>query len=131
MIHKFVIKHLHERKIERKKQNVLCVLFSILPKSNLPSESTDSVDGGVVEEEYSLQCIYCPAGDAQGIFPTASLLRDHMRQVHPGQPTRYQCPKCEQTFLQKSHLDKHLALHSPTSQACKVQFKLNEVIQPV
>ncbi|RUS89638.1 hypothetical protein EGW08_002559 [Elysia chlorotica] len=84
------------------------------------NESTDSIEGGVAEEEYSLQCIYCPAGDAEGVFPRASLLRDHMRAAHPGQPTRYQCPRCEQTFLLKSHLDKHLALHSPTSQSCKV-----------
>ncbi|CAL1537834.1 unnamed protein product [Lymnaea stagnalis] len=43
-----------------------------------------------------------------------------MRNQHPDKPVRYQCPKCEQTFLLKSHLDKHLAMHSPTSQSCKV-----------
>ena len=87
----------------------------------LSTESMDSGDGGLAEEEYNLQCVYCPPGDPEGSFSRASLLRDHMRQAHPGQPTRYQCPKCEQTFLLKSHLDKHLALHSPTSQSCKVQ----------
>ncbi|GFO00301.1 Zinc finger protein 1 [Plakobranchus ocellatus] len=86
----------------------------------IPPESTESNQGMVEEEEYTLQCVYCPAGNVQGSFTRANLLRDHMRQAHPGQPTRYQCPKCEHTFLLKSHLDKHLALHSPTSQSCKV-----------
>nr|XP_034338899.1 LOW QUALITY PROTEIN: zinc finger protein 1-like [Crassostrea gigas] len=38
----------------------------------------------------------------------------------PEQPVRYQCPKCEAIFMQKSFLDKHLPTHCPTSQSCKV-----------
>ncbi|KAI8767880.1 zinc finger E-box-binding homeobox 2 isoform X1 [Biomphalaria glabrata] len=69
----------------------------------------------LLEEEYVLKCIYCETTSTR-----SSLLRDHMRSQHPEKPVRYQCPKCEQTFLLKSHLDKHLAMHSPTSQSCKV-----------
>ncbi|XP_012945948.1 zinc finger protein 92 homolog, partial [Aplysia californica] len=78
-------------------------------------EDRETKDGCGAEEEYVLQCIYCPS-----TYGRATLLRDHMRADHPEKPVRYQCPRCEQTFLLKSHLDKHLALHSPTSQACKV-----------
>ncbi|XP_059140150.1 zinc finger E-box-binding homeobox 2-like isoform X2 [Physella acuta] len=69
----------------------------------------------ILEEEYVLKCIYCETTSTR-----STLLRDHMRNQHPDKPVRYQCPKCEQTFLLKSHLDKHLATHSPTSQSCKI-----------
>lgn len=43
-----------------------------------------------------------------------------MHARHPEHPIKYLCPKCDETFLLKSQLDKHLALHSPTSQVCRV-----------
>lgn len=67
------------------------------------------------EEEYTLKCVHCTE-----TFTRAPVLRDHMRSAHPDKPVTYQCPKCEDTFSHKSQLDKHLALHSPTSQVCKV-----------
>ncbi|XP_070175487.1 zinc finger protein 1-like isoform X2 [Littorina saxatilis] len=67
------------------------------------------------DEDYILKCVHCSE-----TFTRASLLRDHMRANHPDLPVKYQCPKCDDTFPLKSHLDKHLALHSPTSQVCKV-----------
>ncbi|KAL5010066.1 hypothetical protein ScPMuIL_012371 [Solemya velum] len=74
---------------------------------------SDSV--GPPEEELVLRCIHCGEG-----FTRASLLRDHMHAHHPEHPIKYLCPKCDETFLLKSQLDKHLALHSPTSQVCRV-----------
>ncbi|XP_021362484.1 zinc finger E-box-binding homeobox 2-like isoform X2 [Mizuhopecten yessoensis] len=66
-------------------------------------------------EEVILRCIHCDQS-----FMRATLLRDHMKMIHPDKPIKYLCPKCDETFLLKSQLDKHLALHSPTSQSCKI-----------
>ena len=68
-----------------------------------------------VEEEIILKCMHCPQ-----TFLRVVLLRDHMREFHPDKPLKFMCPKCDETFHQKSQLDKHLTLHSPTSQNCTV-----------
>lgn len=67
------------------------------------------------EEEIILKCMHCPQ-----TFLRVILLRDHMREVHPDKPLKFMCPKCDETFHQKSQLDKHLTLHSPTSQNCNI-----------
>ena len=59
--------------------------------------------------------MHCPQ-----TFLRVILLRDHMREFHPDKPLKFMCPKCDETFHQKSQLDKHLTLHSPTSQNCTV-----------
>ena len=59
--------------------------------------------------------MHCPQ-----TFLRVILLRDHMREVHPDKPLKFMCPKCDETFHQKSQLDKHLTLHSPTSQNCNI-----------
>ncbi|PVD35891.1 hypothetical protein C0Q70_02860 [Pomacea canaliculata] len=89
------------------------------PVSDHDENSTAEDAQGNTEEEYTLKCVHCTE-----TFVRASLLRDHMRAVHPDMPVKYLCPKCDDTFLLKSHLDKHLALHSPTSQVCKVCNKM-------
>ncbi|KAK3105714.1 hypothetical protein FSP39_004073 [Pinctada imbricata] len=70
------------------------------------------------DEDFILKCVYCDL-----TFLRASILQDHMKSSHPNDPIRYQCPKCEECFQMKTHLDKHIALHSPTSQSCKVCCK--------
>lgn len=67
------------------------------------------------EEEIVLKCMHCPQ-----TFLRAIVLRDHMREMHADKPLKFMCPKCDETFHQKSQLDKHLTLHSPTSQICNV-----------
>lgn len=59
--------------------------------------------------------MHCPQ-----TFLRAIVLRDHMREMHADKPLKFMCPKCDETFHQKSQLDKHLTLHSPTSQICNV-----------
>lgn len=66
-------------------------------------------------EEFLLKCVFCSQ-----TYTRSSVLKDHMKSAHPDQPIRFQCPKCEAIFMQKSFLDKHLPTHSPTSQSCKV-----------
>ncbi|KAH9505445.1 hypothetical protein Btru_057309 [Bulinus truncatus] len=85
------------------------------PVSDHDEENQMQNEEHILEEEYLLKCMYCDTTSTR-----SSLLRDHMRSQHSDKPVRYQCPKCDQTFLLKSHLDKHLVMHSPTSQACKV-----------
>lgn len=91
----------------------------IYPEPVSDHDETDNNDGdgqaALADEEYILKCVHCTE-----TFTRASLLRDHMRATHPDLPIKYQCPKCDETFQLKSHMDKHLALHSPTSQVCKV-----------
>ncbi|XP_076437192.1 uncharacterized protein LOC143276532 [Babylonia areolata] len=91
------------------------VIFPESVSDHDETEQTEVESQSTVEEEYILKCVHCTE-----TFTRASLLRDHMRSVHPDLPFKYQCPKCEDTFSLKSHMDKHLALHSPTSQVCKV-----------
>ncbi|XP_061182770.1 zinc finger protein 1-like isoform X3 [Saccostrea echinata] len=88
-------------------------------EANVPEteeEDEESRDNdAVLEEDIVMKCMYCSQS-----FSRIPVLRDHMKSAHPEKPVRFQCPKCEESFNQKSHLDKHLALHSPTSQSCKV-----------
>ncbi|XP_060599407.1 zinc finger E-box-binding homeobox 2-like isoform X3 [Ruditapes philippinarum] len=72
-------------------------------------------DAASEEEEIVLKCMHCPQ-----TFLRAIVLRDHMRESHSDKPLKFMCPKCDETFHQKSQLDKHLTLHSPTSQICTV-----------
>ncbi|KAL8612960.1 hypothetical protein ACOMHN_001043 [Nucella lapillus] len=85
--------------------------------SDQETENTEAESPSqAAEEEYILKCVHCAE-----TFTRAPLLRDHLRSSHPDLPVKYQCPKCDDTFSLKSHMDKHLALHSPTSQqVCKV-----------
>lgn len=62
-----------------------------------------------------MKCAHCDL-----TYTRFNILRDHMRDVHPNLPVKYLCPKCDEAFLLKSHLDKHIALHSPTSQSCTI-----------
>ena len=71
------------------------------------------------DEEVVLKCMHCSQ-----TFLRAIVLRDHMREMHADKPLKFMCPKCDETFHQKSQLDKHLTLHSPTSQNCPVCNKL-------
>ena len=73
------------------------------------------LDAAASEEEIVLKCMHCPQ-----TFLRAIVLRDHMREVHADKPLKFMCPKCDETFHQKSQLDKHLTLHSPTSQVCGI-----------
>ncbi|XP_055997549.1 zinc finger E-box-binding homeobox 2-like isoform X4 [Ostrea edulis] len=85
-------------------------------QETVEEEGEDSLDNdSVLEEDLVLKCIYCSQP-----YSRIPVLKEHMKSAHPDKPVRFQCPKCEETFNQKSHLDKHLALHSPTSQSCKV-----------
>lgn len=59
--------------------------------------------------------MHCPQ-----TFLRAIILRDHMREMHSDKPLKFMCPKCDETFHQKSQLDKHLTSHSPTSQICNI-----------
>ncbi|VDI48428.1 Hypothetical predicted protein [Mytilus galloprovincialis] len=68
-----------------------------------------------IDEDIVLNCAHCDL-----TFSRFNILRDHMREVHPDLPIKYLCPKCDEAFLLKSHLDKHLAMHSPTSQSCNI-----------
>ena len=72
-------------------------------------------DAASEEEEIVLKCMHCPQ-----TFLRAIVLRDHMRESHSDKPLKFMCPKCDETFHQKSQLDKHLTLHSPTSQICNI-----------
>nr|KAG5705651.1 hypothetical protein BaRGS_026590 [Batillaria attramentaria] len=89
----------------------------IYPEPVSDHEETENTEDlpATTDEEYTLKCVHCTE-----TFTRAPVLRDHMRTAHPDKPVKYQCPKCEDMFSLKSHLDKHLALHSPTSQVCKV-----------
>ncbi|XP_052805237.1 zinc finger E-box-binding homeobox 1-like isoform X2 [Mya arenaria] len=78
-------------------------------------EQANNEEAGSEEEEIVLKCMHCPQ-----TFLRAIILRDHMRDVHADKPLKFMCPKCDETFHQKSQLDKHLTLHSPTSQVCAV-----------
>jgi len=73
--------------------------------------------GASEEEEIVLKCMHCPM-----TFLRAVILRDHMREAHADKPLKFMCPKCDETFHQKSQLDKHLTLHSPTSQVRTVVY---------
>lgn len=68
-----------------------------------------------LDEDVILKCAHCDL-----TFSRFNVLRDHMRDIHPDLPVKYLCPKCDEAFLLKSHLDKHLAMHSPTSQSCNI-----------
>ncbi|XP_071101323.1 zinc finger protein 1-like isoform X2 [Haliotis cracherodii] len=86
------------------------------PVSDLEEEHATSIDAvNAVEEEYTLKCVHCSEN-----YQRVTLLRDHMKTQHPDKEIKYQCPKCDEVFLLKTQLDKHIALHSPTSQNCKV-----------
>nr|XP_022299658.1 LOW QUALITY PROTEIN: zinc finger E-box-binding homeobox 2-like [Crassostrea virginica] len=78
-------------------------------------EEEESHDNDSGLEEFLLKCVFCSQ-----TYTRSSVLKDHMKSAHPDQPIRFQCPKCEAIFMQKSFLDKHLPTHSPTSQSCKV-----------
>lgn len=88
----------------------------IYPEPVSDNESQQNGDeGGSEEEEIVLKCMHCPQ-----TFMRAIILRDHMREIHADKPLKFMCPKCDETFHQKSQLDKHLTLHSPTSQICAI-----------
>ncbi|KAH3715492.1 hypothetical protein DPMN_058203 [Dreissena polymorpha] len=78
-------------------------------------DNANNEEGCSEEEEIVLKCMHCPQ-----TFQRAIVLRDHMREAHADKPLKFMCPKCDETFHQKSQLDKHLTLHSPTSQVCSV-----------
>ncbi|XP_050407023.1 zinc finger protein 1 isoform X2 [Patella vulgata] len=84
------------------------------PVSDQEDNTKDTEFMSVVDEEYQLKCIYCSE-----CFTKPSVLRDHHRAQHSDQQIKFQCPKCNEAFDLKSVLDKHLSLHSPTSQICK------------
>lgn len=84
-----------------------------VPETEEEEEETQDNDSGL--EEFILKCVFCTK-----TYTRSSVLKDHMKSAHPEQPVRYQCPKCEAIFMQKSFLDKHLPTHCPTSQSCKV-----------
>ncbi|XP_045207441.2 zinc finger E-box-binding homeobox 1-like isoform X2 [Mercenaria mercenaria] len=88
----------------------------IYPEPVSDSEEQQNGDEAASEEEeIVLKCMHCPQ-----TFLRAIVLRDHMREMHSDKPLKFMCPKCDETFHQKSQLDKHLTLHSPTSQICNV-----------
>ncbi|KAL4229586.1 Zinc finger E-box-binding homeobox 2 [Mactra antiquata] len=87
----------------------------IYPEPVSDSEDLAINDEGASEEEIVLKCMHCPQ-----TFLRAIILRDHMREVHSDKPLKFMCPKCDETFHQKSQLDKHLTSHSPTSQICNI-----------
>lgn len=68
-----------------------------------------------IDEDIVMKCAHCDL-----TYTRFNILRDHMREVHPDLPVKYLCPKCDEAFLLKSHLDKHIAMHSPTSQSCTI-----------
>ncbi|XP_064594971.1 zinc finger E-box-binding homeobox 2-like isoform X2 [Liolophura sinensis] len=80
------------------------------------SHTGDSVSN--TDDEVCLKCAHCQQG-----FSRINLLRDHMKTYHADKPIKYSCPKCDESFVLKSQLDKHLACHSPTSQLCRVCHK--------
>lgn len=84
-----------------------------VPETEEEEEENQDNDSGL--EEFILKCVFCTK-----TYTRSSVLKDHMKSAHPEQPVRYQCPKCEAIFMQKSFLDKHLPTHCPTSQSCKV-----------
>lgn len=84
-----------------------------VPETEEEEEENQDNDSGL--EEFILKCVFCTQS-----YTRSSVLKDHMKSAHPEQPVRYQCPKCEAIFMQKSFLDKHLPTHCPTSQSCKV-----------
>ena len=72
-----------------------------------------SVSGG--DGEYMLRCPHCSKG-----FTRTYLLQEHIRSTHGDKVNKHPCPKCEESFALKSQLDKHLTLHSTTSQVCTI-----------
>ncbi|KAL3836211.1 hypothetical protein ACJMK2_021651 [Sinanodonta woodiana] len=85
------------------------------PVSDGEDKDHENDQSSIIDEEIILKCIHCTQS-----FSRANILRDHMREMHADKPLKFMCPKCEETFHQKSQLDKHLALHSSTSQICTV-----------
>ncbi|KAK2145696.1 hypothetical protein LSH36_662g02023 [Paralvinella palmiformis] len=59
-------------------------------------------------------------GQVLPAYPQLDLLKEHWHATHRTQTTKHSCPQCGISFLTKGHLDKHIALHSPSAQICKV-----------
>ena len=66
---------------------------------------------GSIDGECLLNCSHCDSN-----FSKLCSLRDHLSSVHGFHLEKHVCSKCGADFSLKSQLEKHLALHSPTSQ---------------
>lgn len=84
------------------------------PVSDQDDDDTgDSLNN--TDDELVLKCAHCSES-----FNRTSALRTHIKTMHSEKTLKFMCPKCEETFTLKSHLDNHMALHSATSQTCNV-----------
>ncbi|XP_064644562.1 zinc finger E-box-binding homeobox 1-like isoform X2 [Lineus longissimus] len=81
-----------------------------------PSDQMDHDNAN--DDSFLLKCHHCDK-----VFPRLYILQDHMRTFHGNAIDRNTCPKCNEKFTNKVLLDKHMALHSITSQSCKVCHK--------
>ncbi len=66
------------------------------------------------EHSQDAKCPHCEKS-----FDRLYLLKEHWHSEHGEKTTRFSCPQCDVSFVLKAQLEKHMALHSPSSQSCK------------
>ena len=71
-------------------------------------------DLGDLEEELA-KCPHCDQA-----YSHIEQLKEHWHTVHDVQTTKFSCTPCGIGFQSKNQLDKHIALHSPSAQICKL-----------
>ncbi|KXJ83924.1 hypothetical protein RP20_CCG026951 [Aedes albopictus] len=80
--------------------------------------------GGTKQRKYHLDCKLCKSSHSK-----TSDLERHIKSDHPGETYPYpQCTDCPRTFLSKTHLDHHKAIHTD-KYACQECGKRNTSIQ--
>lgn len=92
----------------------ICILILLL-SAFLTSVISRVFSVSAGDGEYMLRCPLCNKG-----FTRTYLLQEHIRSSHSDKVTKHPCPKCDESFALKSQLEKHLSLHSTTSQICTI-----------